>query len=310
MWQKEYGEQTAAQSLVKAAESLPRVGSLSDFEDLCMAIAAVPLPVGVFSEGARSMPQFVDEQTSPPLPAELTVAFLKFQIDGQAAGSIHHLTPLVLHDLEIEVRITLARICNNAEAVPYFNGAAYQLRPLRVRLRQACGRTTVHTSPAGRAALQLAQGMSARPYEFKYSAAFEPVSSEQPVAIVGHRTLLIEGLDVRSNPITGYPMVDEKILSIRDFLRRNGLVNSTELSDVLEVVKVLGGWRGALSKTLNSMVSGQRRSSRARFARSFGATLKLALILTNIPRLQAALQTSAIAVSLSSSSLYQLESRR
>ncbi|MGU1667614.1 hypothetical protein ACSETN_26350 [Pseudomonas aeruginosa] len=86
--------------------------------------------------------------------------------------------------------------------------------------------------------------MSARPYEFKYSAAFEPVSSEQPVAIVGHRTLLIEGLDVRSNPITGYPMVDEKILSIRDFLRRNGLVNSTELSDVLEVVKVLGGVAG------------------------------------------------------------------
>lgn len=86
--------------------------------------------------------------------------------------------------------------------------------------------------------------MNARPYEFKYSAAFEPVSSEQPVAIVGHRTLLIEGLDVNSNQITGYPLVDEKILKIREFLRRNGLVNSNELSDVLEVLTVLGGVAG------------------------------------------------------------------
>lgn len=245
MWQNEYGEQAAAQSLVKAAESLPRVRSLSDFEDLCIAIAAVPLPVGVFSQGARSMSQLVDEQTPPPLPAELSVAFLKFQIDGQAAGSIHHLTPLVLHDLEIEVRVS--RWPESAITL--------RLSPISTELRTSYDLSEfVFDRPAGeppyilfqrgRAALQLAQGMNARPYEFKYSAAFEPISSEQPVAIVGHRTLLIEGLDVRSNPITGYPKVDEKILSIRDFLRRNSLVNSTELSDVLEVLKVLGGVAG------------------------------------------------------------------
>lgn len=244
MWRHEYGEQAAAQSLVKAAESLPRVVSLSNFEDLCMAIAAVPLPVGVFSQGSRSMLQFAEEQT-PPLPAELTVAFLRFQIDGQAAGGIHHLTPLELHDLEIEVRVS--RWPESATML--------RLSPISTELRTSYDLSEfVFDRPAGeppyalfqrgRATLQLAQGINARPYEFKYSAAFEPVSSEQPVAIVGHRTLLIEGLDIRSNPITGYPIVDEKILSIRDFLRRSGTVNSVELKDVLEVLKVLGGVAG------------------------------------------------------------------
>lgn len=244
MWHNEYGEQVAARSLVIASDSLPHVASLSDFEDLCKALAAVPLPVGVFSQGSQRMPQVIGEQTSPP-PPELSVAFLKFQIDGQAAGSIHHLTPLVLHDLEIEVRVS--RWPESA--------ATLRLSPISTELRSSYdlsefvfdkpeGEPPYTLIQRGRAALQLAQGLNARPYEFKYSAAFEPISSEQPVAIVGHRTLLIEGLDIRSNPITGYPLVDEKILSIRDFLRRNGLVNSKELSDVLEVLTVLGGVAG------------------------------------------------------------------
>ncbi|MNP14741.1 hypothetical protein D3C76_1070750 [compost metagenome] len=151
----------------------------------------------------------------------------------------------MLHDLEIEVRVS--RWPESAKTL--------RLSPISTELRTSYDISEfVFDKPAGeppyalfqrgRAALQLAQGMNARPYEFKYSAAFEPVSSEQPVAIVGHRTLLIEGLDVRSNPITGYPIVDEKILSIRDFLRRNGLVSSVELKDVLEVLKVLGGVAG------------------------------------------------------------------
>src|SRR5690606_2179210 len=37
---------------------------------------------------------------------------------------------------------------------------------------------------------------------------------------------------------------DEKILNIRDFLRRSGLVNTNELRDVLEVLTVLGGVAG------------------------------------------------------------------
>ena len=57
----------------------------------------------------------------------------------------------------------------------------------------------------GRAVLKIAQGLKARPFEFKYAAAFKPDQSEQPVGVVGHRTLILEGLDLTRNPFTGYP---------------------------------------------------------------------------------------------------------
>jgi len=54
----------------------------------------------------------------------------------------------------------------------------------------------------GRAILQVAQGFKAKPFEFKYSAAFQPASVEQPVAVVGHRTLLVEGISShRGRPV-------------------------------------------------------------------------------------------------------------
>jgi hypothetical protein len=96
----------------------------------------------------------------------------------------------------------------------------------------------------GRAALQIAQGLKSRPFEFKYTAAFQPASAEQPVAVVGHRTLLVEGFDIRANSITGYQPVDEKILLIRDLLRREGWANAQELSDILELLTSLGNLAG------------------------------------------------------------------
>ena len=53
--------------------------------------------------------------------------------------------------------------------------------------------------------------MNARPFEFKYVAKFKPQSAEQPVNVVGQRTLLLEGIDLARNPITGYPNLDHKL---------------------------------------------------------------------------------------------------
>ncbi len=245
LWLKEYGELEGAIPLVKASEPLPHVASLSDLEGLCKALASVPLPVGVFSDGLSRFALRTEGDESPPAPAELSVAFLKFQIDGKPAGNIHHLAPQVLHDLELEVRVSR------------WPGLAKTLRlsPVSTELRSTYDLSEfVFQKPAGeapytlvqrgRAVLQLAQGLSARPYEFKYSAAFEPTGAEQPVSVVGHRTLLIEGLDVKTNPITGYPAVDERILAIRDAVRSGGLVQSGELAELLEVLTVLGGLAG------------------------------------------------------------------
>jgi hypothetical protein len=185
------------------------------------------------------------EEQAAPQPAELSVAFLKFQLGGQPAADIHHLAPREMHDMEIEVRVSrwpenaTHLILTPVSAEPR---STYELSEFR--FAKPAGEPPFTLVQQGRAILQVAQGLKSRPFEFKYAAAFQPANVEQPVAIVGHRTLLVEGIDVRSNPITGYSAVDQKLVAIRDMLRREGRANPQELSDVLELLTVLGNMAG------------------------------------------------------------------
>jgi hypothetical protein len=58
----------------------------------------------------------------------------------------------------------------------------------------------------GRAMVKFAQGLNARPSEFRYAAHFEPSLSEQPMAVVGQRTLPIEAFDLKRLHWTGFPI--------------------------------------------------------------------------------------------------------
>lgn len=245
MWHREYGEQEAAEPFLDAAGLIPKICSLPDFEDLCKALATTPLPVGAFSDGRYRIPRNSNQQVTEPAPAELSIAFLKFQIDGEAAATIHHLAPSVLHDLEIEVRVS--RWPDSATKLRLSPVSAELLNTYELSeftFDRPDGPPPYSLVQRGRAVLKHAQGLNARPYEFKYAASFQPTNSEQPVSVVGHRTLLIEGFDVKSNPITGYPSIDEKILEVRDKLRRSGAVKSEELTALLEVLTVLGSLAG------------------------------------------------------------------
>lgn len=246
LWSNEYGERAEAKALRDASASLPSVAAITDFETLCKGLGGIPLPIGIFADEAPRVPTRLGrEEQAAPRPAELSVAFLKFQLGGQPAADIHHLVPREMHDMEIEVRVS--RWPENATHLVLTPISAeprstYELSEFR--FAKPAGAPPFTLVQQGRAILQVAQGLKARPFEFKYSAAFQPASVEQPVAIVGHRTLLVEGIDVRSNPITGYSAVDQKIFAIRDMLRREGRANPQELSDVLELLTVLGNMAG------------------------------------------------------------------
>lgn len=246
LWSNEYRERVEAKALLNAASSLPSVTAVADFEALCKGLAGVPLPIGIFADEALRVPRRSDrEEPAAPQPAELSVAFLKFQLDGQPAADIHHLAPREMHDMEIEVRVSrwpenaTHLILTPVSAEPR---STYELSEFS--FAKPAGKPPFTLIQNGRAVLQVAQGLKARPFEFKYAAAFQPACVEQPVAVVGHRTLLVEGIDVRSNPITGYSALDQKIVTMRDMLRREGLVDSQELSDVLELLTVLGNMAG------------------------------------------------------------------
>ena len=150
-----------------------------------------------------------------------------------------------MHDMEIEVRVS--RWPENATQLVITPVSAeprstYELSEFR--FEKPSGQPPFTLTQKGRAVLRVAQGLNARPFEFKYAATFQPTNAEQPVAIVGHRTLLVEGIDIRSNPITGYSAVDQKIVTIRDMLRREGRADAQQLSDVVELLTVLGNMAG------------------------------------------------------------------
>jgi hypothetical protein len=244
-WQEEYGHREEVRRLAEAAAVIPELDDIGRVSSVCRAVGSVPLPIGIYAPDARlRLPRFRaddDEDRAPP-PPELTVAFIRFNIDGQPADETHFLTPRETHDLEIEVRIS--RWPDRAEAL--------MLTPVTIEAKSThdfptfhfarpAGDPPFHLKERGRAILHVAQGLRAQPFEFRYSAHFEPAGVEQPVAVVGHRNLRMDGID---RPITGYHGVDRHILAIRDVLRQRPLVTPTDVTNTLILLAALGSLAG------------------------------------------------------------------
>ncbi len=170
---------------------------------------------------------------------ETTVAFLKFDIDGEPAKHWNYLKPGMSYDLTIEVRVS-----------NWPTGASVlSLTPVTIDIRERDwlpsfkfekpeGDGPFFLTGTGRAVLEVAHSFGSRPYEFLYAAEFDDTSNCQDVAIVGHRRLLLEGCDVTKNPLTGFSNVDRHLLSVRDKLRSFPGLHS---DDVANTMIVLGG---------------------------------------------------------------------
>jgi len=236
LWVSEYKDKPAANGLLIATSTLAKISSISEVSQIAHSVVLTPLPIGVF-ETERWVPPdgFKQPQnTQEEKLTDLTVAFLKFHIDGQPAIELQHIAPGEVHDLQIEVRVS---------RWPE-DQAELQLTPISVEpkstydfpiftFRKPSGGPPYIMQQRGRAIVFLPQGIHARPFEFKYMAEFYPEKGEQPVAVVGHRTLLIEGTDVSRFQVCGYPGLDHKLWEIRDTLRRRGGVPQDETTDAL-----------------------------------------------------------------------------
>lgn len=241
LWLQEYVHQEPASELVKAVGELPEISNLGHAAQVINAIGSIPLPVGMI-EHARStyrLPSFATKEEAEPPPPALTVAFLKFQIDSVAAHDVHQLAPGEVHDLEIEVRVSRwPEEHSELELTPVSVEPASSYEFPSFRFARPAGDAPYILSKRARAILKASQGLHARPFEFKYSAEFLPSKSEQPVAIVGHRTLLIDGTHP-STPISGYPVMDSRLIEIRESLRKIAGITPKELLDLLTVLTAL-----------------------------------------------------------------------
>ena len=235
LWAEEYGNNHAAAALVASAAPISGLDGVAQVAPILQSVALVPLPIPVFE--AERRPLFRNREETgeqKEAPVDLTVAFLKFQFDGRPAIELQHLSPGEVHDLEIEVRVS---------RWPAEQGALL-LTPVSVeprstydfpsfRFDKPTGDAPYTLRQRGRAIVLLPQGMHARPFEFKYTAEFAPKRGEQPVAVVGHRTLLIEGTDVSKFQVSGYAGLDRRLFELRDALRRRPGIPQTETEDTL-----------------------------------------------------------------------------
>lgn len=261
-WQQEFNQVGSMASLISASRAIEELSSIAEVGAICGQVAQTPLPIGVFSNPVSPVRRNggdVIESKIREIPEELAIAFLRFQIDGQGAAETHFLTPHETHDLEIEVRVS--RWPEHATHLV--------LTPISVELRDSCDFPTFEfLKPMGdapfivhgsrRALIKIAQGFNSRPFEFKYAAAFRPDGSEQPVAVVGQRTLRIEGYDLARNPFTGYRSIDQKIIDFRNKLRVQPRIPGTDLANFLSLLKPICSLAGrAIQDALFKEVSNE-----------------------------------------------------
>lgn len=227
---------------------LKEVSQLPGVHKLCQEW---PLPLLLFAE-VKLAPyrEYSSDRPGALEKPETTVAFLKFDIDGQPAKHFNYLKPGTAYDLSIEVRVS-----NWPEEANQLNLTPITVDPRerdwlpRFTFDKPDGEGPFIFTGTGRAVLEIAHSFGSRPYEFLYAAEFDYTGDAQSVAIVGHRRLLLEGSDIEKKPLTGFRNVDRRLIKIRDEIRG---FPGLPPSDIANTMVVLCGFGSIAARALKS----------------------------------------------------------
>ncbi|MFW1461636.1 hypothetical protein ACEV75_18175 [Vibrio parahaemolyticus] len=217
------------------------LNNISELESISDLLRSWNLPLLLYTnEKTLSAASFIKEDLNNKQKEEASVAFLKFDIDGQPAQQFNYLKPGTSYDLTIEVRVSnwpidatellLAPVTIDAkerEWLPHFV------------FKKPVGEGQFTLRDTGRAVLEVAHSFGSRPYEFLYAAEFTGSKHNGSVKIIGHRRLLLEGTDLDANPVSGFAHVDKHLIKIRNHLRTLR-VNESDLANTMTALGGLG----------------------------------------------------------------------
>jgi hypothetical protein len=238
-WREEFGAGPAAGAFGALADAMAGLERTADVGRICLRLSSIPLPLGIDGDEHRNWGTArakLDGPGTESAPAELRVAFLSFSVDGVPAATVDYLTPNEIHDLEIEARIS--RWPDDATTL--------RLAPVSIEVANSYDLPTFEFArpvgdppfvcrQRGRARIYGGQALRAQPFEFRYAAEFAPQASEQPVAVVGHRTLRFDSIDVTRSPLTGDPAVDARLLLLRNQIRGSTAVPAADLEAAMSL---------------------------------------------------------------------------
>jgi hypothetical protein len=180
LWLEKFKPDACPEGLAAAASEVSEIQAISEVGSLAVRLAAVPLPVGLYSVPVRERASRAEDEPDKA-SKPLQIAFLKFTIDAMPVAETHYVSPGEMHDLDVEVRVS--RWPQGAsslvlEPVSIEPSGTYQLPTFSIEA--PVGEGPFRLNQQGRALLVVPQHFGARPYEFKYRARFLPGSSEQP----------------------------------------------------------------------------------------------------------------------------------
>lgn len=227
---------------VKFSEFIDRVkliNTLDELKTIQDLLKTWSLPLLLFAKLRNKSTAKISIEDHKKL--ESTVAFLKFDIDGEPAQQWNYLKPGIAYDLNIEVRVS-----NWPDKANFL-----LLKPVTIDVRERDwlpdfqfekpkGDEPFILKGTGRVVLKIANSFGSRPYEFLYAAEFDNLSDYQNVAIVGHRRLLLEGSDSTHYPLTGFSNVDRHLIKIRNKLRAFPGLHSDDIANTMIILGGLG----------------------------------------------------------------------
>lgn len=229
------------QEFLKNVDSLQAVTELAGMQKY---LSQWELPLLLFANTRSNIfnkSDYTNEKNNPSEKLQSTVAFLKFEIDGKPAEQYNYLKPGVSYDLSIEVRVSNWPVgANLLTLTPVTIDARERGWLPNFQFKKPEGNGPFSFTETGRAVLEIAHSFGSRPYEFLYAAEFDNVSNDRNIEIVGHRRLLLEGTDIKSNPRTGFTHVDQHLLKIRNKMREFPGLNSDDIANTMIVLEGLG----------------------------------------------------------------------
>jgi hypothetical protein len=237
-------------------EELKSVHELLDIQD---HLKHWPLPFLLFAnhidQGSRGIRVPPYGGNTEKIREEVTtVAFLKFDIDGEPAKHWNYLKPGTSYDLTIEVRVSN---WPTSAGVLALTPVTMDIRERNwlpdFRFEKPEGDGPFILTGTGRAVLEVAHSFGSRPYEFLYAAEFDDTSNCGDIALVGHRRLVLEGCDVTASPLTGYTNIDRHLLGIRNKLRA---FTGIHLEDIANTMTILGGLGNIAAQALQTRLFG------------------------------------------------------
>lgn len=239
--------ETFADKLIEALSVIDGEFDFAGIEPLRQSLAAIPLPVAIYADPKPKLPAWAHERegSDKEKAPDLTVAFVEFTINGTTAERIQALRPRENHDLDIAVRVSrwpetaTALVLSPISIEP---PSSYDLPSFR--FARPSGEPPYLFKQRGRMILHAPQNLKARPFEFIYTAEFQPTSTEKPVSIAGQRTLRLDGSAPDRQAYTGYRDIDTKLIALRDQLRLEPLIPEADLDELLTVLVPLANLMG------------------------------------------------------------------